>query len=52
MFEARVDLFLQVHFGSREGGSYYVTQASLELAILPQPPEHWDCRCVAPFAAN
>jgi hypothetical protein len=35
-----------------ETGSYYVAQAVLELTILlPQPPEYWDYRYVAPWLA-
>jgi hypothetical protein len=32
-------------------GTHYVTQADLELTILPQPPECWVYRCVPPYLA-
>jgi hypothetical protein len=40
-------LFYFFSFPCFETGSYYVSQASLELAVLlPLPLEFWDYRCV------
>jgi hypothetical protein len=44
---AFVSLFL------RQGHTMFVTQTDLELRILlPQPPEHWDCRHVLPLLTS
>jgi hypothetical protein len=34
-------------------GSLYVAQANFELMIfLPQPSEHWDCKCASPCVTS